>query len=112
MDIKKKKYIYIYTLCLGIHVLNHTAQEMQEYCRSLAFDKNINNGKIKSNINMSIKKVISPEIRKEEYLYVSRPVRASFAEAGQRCQAQHMQLPEIYSSIHGVFLWKKRVSVL
>ena len=44
-----------------------------------------------------VTKRTSFKIVKPQYVYIPRPVRASFAEAKQRCIAGHLQLPEIYS---------------
>lgn len=40
---------------------------------------------------------VSKAINELDYMVIERPVRASFAEAKARCEAQGLQLPEIYN---------------
>ena len=74
------------TLFLGVHVLRHTAIDLDKYCRNLGGDH--------------IYEGLPRELQvKPTYFLIPYPKLASFAEAKARCEANHMQLPEIYTNL-------------
>ena len=78
--------IDVSTLFLGVHVLRHTAIDLDKYCRNLGSDY-IYDG-------LPREKKTSPV-----YFLIAHPKLASFAEAKARCEANHMQLPEVYTNL-------------
>ena len=78
--------IDVSTLFLCVHVLKHTAMDLVRYCRNLGSDY-VYNG-------LSREKKNSPA-----YFLIAHPKLASFAEAKARCEANHMQLPEVYTNL-------------
>ena len=78
--------IDVSTLFLGVHVLKHTAIDLDRYCRNLGSDY-VYNG-------LPREKRTSPA-----YFLIAHPKLASFAEAKARCEANHMQLPEVYTNL-------------
>ena len=76
--------IDVSSLFLGIQVLKQTQEGLSKYCRGLSYstmDHRIN-GKEGS-----------------QFIHISEPKLACFAEAKARCAARSLQLPEIYTNV-------------
>ena len=78
--------IDVSTLFLGVHVLKHTAIDLDIFCRNLGNGHGYN--------EYPREKKTSPV-----YFHIAYPKLASFAEAKARCEANHMQLPEVYTNL-------------
>jgi hypothetical protein len=78
--------IDVSTLFLGVHVLKHTAIDLDRFCRNLGSGHGYN--------ELPREKKTSPV-----YFVITYPKLASFAEAKARCEANHMQLPEVYTNL-------------
>ena len=78
--------IDVSTLFIGVHVLKHTAIDLDRYCRNLGSGHEYN---------------VSPKENKRlpTYSLIAHPKLASFAEAKARCEANRMQLPEVYTNL-------------
>ena len=80
-------------LFLGVYVLNHSSQEMQEYCKTCAFAKYPSPFVKSLSPTKNTKSYRADRTEAGNFVYVRKLVRTSFAEAKARCHAlKHYQM--------------------